>query len=43
MSRPITQSDLWKQLQDDLEETSFDESEEGYYYLAILKKTPVGN
>lgn len=43
MSRPITQSDLWKKLQDDLGETSFEESGAGYYYLAILKKTPVGN
>lgn len=43
MEEPITQSDLWKTLQDDLKEQTFIESKNGYSFLAILKKTPVGN
>lgn len=42
MKAPITQSLEWKQLQDDLKETSFFEQGNGYQYLAILKNTPVG-
>lgn len=42
MDEPITQSDLWKNLQDDLKETSFEEAGEDFRYLAILKKTPIG-
>ena len=42
MKAPITQSPEWKQLQDDLGETSFFEQGNGYQYLAILKQTPAG-
>ncbi len=42
MKAPITQSLEWKQLQDDLGETSFFEQGSGYQYLAILKNTPAG-
>lgn len=43
MKIPITQSKEWQKLQHDLKETSFFEKTENYQYLAILKKTPVGN
>lgn len=43
MKDTITQSHLWKALQDDLNETSFEETSEDFHYLAILKKTPIGN
>ncbi len=43
MDIPITQSKDWQHLQDDLGETSFFEDNTDYQYLAILKKTPVGN
>ena len=43
MKTPITQSEAWKKLQDDLGETSFYEKKGNYEYLAILKSTPVGN
>lgn len=43
MEEPITQSHFWKNLQDDLNETSFEETGENFHYLAILKKTPIGN
>lgn len=43
MKIPITQSEKWKKLQDDLGEKSYLEKGEGYQYLAILKQTPVGN
>lgn len=43
MKIPITQSKEWQTLQNDLKETSFFEKNEIYQYLAILKKTPVGN
>ena len=42
MNIPITQSSMWKSLQDDLGETSFLVSEADYHFLAILKSTPVG-
>ena len=43
MKIPITQSKDWQKLQNDLKETSFFEKTKDYQYLAILKKTPVGN
>ena len=43
MEIPITQSKSWQKLQEDLGEVSFFEKGSGYQYLAILKKTPVGN
>ena len=43
MQIPITQSKDWQKFQDDLGETSFLEQGREYRYLAILKKTPVGN
>ena len=43
MNIPITQSEAWYQLQDDLKEKSYFKQESDYQYLAILKSTPVGN
>ena len=43
MNIPITQSKEWQKLQNDLKETNFFEKTADYQYLAILKKTPVGN
>ena len=43
MQNPITQSQAWQKFQEDLGETSFLEQGTDYQYLAILKKTPVGN
>ena len=43
MKIPITQSKLWEKLQADLDETSFFEQKKDFQYLAILKKTPMGN
>ena len=43
MNIPITQSEEWQKLQNDLAETSFFEKEKGYQYLAILTKRPGGN
>ena len=43
MKIPITQSKKWQELQNDLKEESFFEKTEEFQYLAILKKTPVGN
>ena len=43
MNIPITHSKSWQKLQNDLKETSFFEQGTDYQYLAILKKTPVGN
>ncbi|MBR2543412.1 peptidoglycan bridge formation glycyltransferase FemA/FemB family protein [Candidatus Saccharibacteria bacterium] len=43
MEIPITQTKEWKKLQDDLNEISFFETGNDYQFLAILKKTPVGN
>ena len=43
MNIPITQSKSWQEFQQTLDETSFLEHEKDFHYLAILKKTPVGN
>ena len=43
MNIPITQSKAWQKFQDDLGEISFMEQGKDFHYLAILKKTPVGN
>ena len=43
MKIPITQSEAWQKLQNDLGETSFIESGEGFHYLAIISHIPVGN
>lgn len=43
MKVPITQSKEWQKLQEDLGETSFYETGKDFQYLAILKKTPIGN
>ena len=43
MNIPITQSKEWQNLQNDLNETSFYKENDEYQFLAILKKTPVGN
>ena len=43
MEIPITQSEAWQTLQDNLGEKSFFKQSSDYQYLAILKKTPVGN
>lgn len=43
MKIPITQSKAWQNLQTDLKEESFLESEPDFHYLAIKKSTPVGN
>lgn len=43
MKVPITQSEAWHQLQDDLGEQSFIKTDQRYSYLAILKHTPAGN
>ena len=43
MRVPITQSEEWRKLQDNLGETNFFKTGKGYQFLAILKKTPVGN
>lgn len=43
MKIPITQSKAWQTLQNDLKETSFFEKTDDYQYLAILKRTPVGD
>lgn len=40
---PITQSEGWQKLQNDLGETSFFEKTDNYQFLAIKKSTPVGN
>lgn len=42
MNVPITQSEMWHKLQQDLNETSYLTTEKDYQYLAILKTTPVG-
>lgn len=42
MKIPITQTEDWKKLQDDLKEVSFFEKGKEFQYLAILKNTPVG-
>ena len=43
MNIPITQSEDWKKLQDDLRETSFLVQGSDYQYLAILKATLLGS
>ena len=43
MKIPITQSEEWQKLQDDLNEKSFFEKTPEFQYLAISKHTPVGN
>jgi len=43
MKTPITQSEEWYKLQQDLGETAFYEEKGNYKYLAVLKSTPVGN
>jgi len=43
MEIPITQSEVWQKLENDLNEQSFFEKADGYQYLAILKSTPLGN
>ena len=43
MDIPITQSEEWQKLQNDLAETSFFEKEKDYQCLAILTKRPGGN
>lgn len=43
MKVPITQSKEWQKLQEGLGETSFYETGKDFQYLAILKKTPIGN
>lgn len=43
MRIPITQSEAWQNLQNDLKEPSFFEKSADYQYLAIKKHTPVGN
>lgn len=43
MKIPITQSEAWAKLQSDLGEQAFLNARKNYQYLAILKKTPVGN
>lgn len=42
MEIPITQSQDWQNLQNDLKETSFMREGEGYKFLAIKKDTPLG-
>ena len=43
MNIPITQSEEWRKLQQDLDEKTFFDCTKSYQYLAILKNTPVGN
>ena len=43
MEIPITQSQDWHKLQEELGEESILVEKEGYQYLAIIKPTPVGN
>lgn len=43
MKTPITQSREWQKLQNDLQKASFFESKDGYQYLAVKHRTPVGN
>ena len=43
MELPITQSNVWQTLQNDLKEQSFFEKNENYQFLAIKKHTPAGN
>ena len=43
MNVPITQSEAWQKLQNDLKVDSFIEKNDHYQYLAILNHTPAGN
>ena len=43
MNIPITQSEAWQHLQDDLGNASFYKKAPTFQYLAILHSTPVGN
>ncbi|MBR2803122.1 peptidoglycan bridge formation glycyltransferase FemA/FemB family protein [Candidatus Saccharibacteria bacterium] len=43
MNLPITQSEQWKKLQDDLNEKSFYLAGKDYVFLAVKKSTPAGN
>ena len=43
MKTPITQSEAWAKLQKDLGEKAVFQKTEGYQFLAIIKRTPVGN
>lgn len=43
MNIPITQSELWQNLQNDLKELCFFKKTSDYQYLAIQKHTPVGD
>ena len=43
MNIPITQSEAWHKLQQDLGEKSVIKSNDTFHYLAIIKHTPVGN
>ena len=43
MEIPITQSNEWHKLQEELGEESILVEKEGYQFLAIIKPTPVGN
>ncbi|MBQ6375727.1 peptidoglycan bridge formation glycyltransferase FemA/FemB family protein [Candidatus Saccharibacteria bacterium] len=43
MKIPITQSEKWQKLQDDLGEKSYFEASPDFQYLAIKKHTPIGN
>ena len=43
MKIPLLQSELWQNLQSDLDEKTIYKKEEDYRYLAIKKTTPVGD
>ncbi len=43
MNIPLTQSEKWKTLQDDLGKLSYLKSTDAYHYLAIEEQTPLGN
>ncbi len=43
MNIPITQSDAWQKLQDDLGEITYREKQDNYQYLAIQNNTPIAN
>ena len=43
MNIPITQSEMWEKLQQDLGEQSYLVSNPEYHFLAIIKHTPAGN
>ena len=43
MDIPITQSEAWRILQEELKERTFFKEDKDYQYLAIVKHTPAGN